>query len=248
MPMSPRLLRPRATGFNPASIASLQWWGDASSPGAAFTDDAATTAAGNNDGVAVLRSRLGTNLVQTTQANRPTLITNARNGRPCLRFDGLNDSLAFSSVIQQVLGQHFIAAVNLTNMQTDNSSRLMLERTSATAQNLALYLRASSGVVGGPGSFPHVYWNGGRAIVSSAVTSAAVIRWTFNSSSTAVQVNRNTEATGSAATNLTNWSSVNNSSVQQTAFDFYEGLLFSSLTATDITRVVDYLMKKWSIT
>ena len=31
MPMSPRLLRPRATGFNPKSIAGLAFWIDAGS-------------------------------------------------------------------------------------------------------------------------------------------------------------------------------------------------------------------------
>ena len=243
MPMSPRLLRPRQTGFNPRSIASLQLWIEPSSD-RVFSDSSATTAAKNGDGVAVVSSRVGTNITQTTQANRPTLITNARAGRPCLRFDGLNDSMAFSTTITQALGQHFFAVVDTTNIQTDIVARVMLDRTSATASNLALYLKI------GTGSFPqapYVYWGATRATWGASIQRAAVIRWTFDASSTAVQVDSASPVTGAAGSALTSWASVGNSSVQQPAFDLYECLLFSSLNAAEINRVTDYMMKKYAI-
>lgn len=242
MPMSPRLLRPRASGlFNPASISTLQLWAE---PSAArvFSNDAGTTAANNGDGVAVVASRTGTNLVQTTQANRPQLVTNARAGRPCLRFDGNNDSLSFSTTLAQALGQHVFAAVDTTNLQ--NAANLVfLDRTGATGSNLALYLS------GNPVRRPSVYYGSHTAISGSAVTSPAVVRWHVRTSVTEVQVSNGTTVSGGAGgAALTNWTSVTNSAAQQANFDLFELLIFSSLTAAEITTVNSYLMKKYSIT
>jgi hypothetical protein len=239
--MSPRLLRPRASGlFNPASISTLQLWAE---PSAArvFSNDAGTTAANSGDGVAVVASRTGTNLVQTTQANRPQLVTNARAGRPCLRFDGLNDSLALSTVLPQANGQHIMAVVDTTNISNAFGQFIFMQRTSATAQNLAFYMRQQD-------DRPFVYWNGTRATWGAAVRRAAVVRWTFNASATALQVDAGTPATGAAGSILTNWSSVNDSASQTSGFDLYELLIFSSLAAADITTVTNYLMRKYSIT
>lgn len=242
MPMSPRLLRPRASGlFNPASISTLQLWAEPSAT-RVFSNDAGTTAANNGDGVAVVTSRTGTNLVQTIQANRPQLVTNARYGRPCLRFDGLNDSLSFSSALAQSLGQHIFAAVDTTNLQ--NAANLVfLERTGASGSNLAIYLS------GNQNRRPSVYYGIHRAIWGAAVTAPAVVRWHVRTSVTEVQVNNQITVSGDAGTaSLTNWTSVTNSAVQQAQFDLFELLIFSSITATEITTVNNYLMLKYRIT
>jgi hypothetical protein len=73
--MSPRLLRPRATGFNPKSIAGLITWID-------FADTAAVTLDGSNKISAVTdKSGSGYNGTQTTSANR--LGVSTLNGRQC---------------------------------------------------------------------------------------------------------------------------------------------------------------------
>jgi hypothetical protein len=243
MAMNPRLLRPLATGFNPKSIPGLLMWSDASDQSRAFSDDAATTLAANDVGVAVLKSKVGPDLAQTILANRPTYKTGLRAGKAGLRFDGINDSMPFSSTITQALGQHIFAAVDTTSLQ--NSLNLVfLERSSASGFNLALYLSASTGSA----RQPSVYYGAHRATWGAAVTAPAVIRWHYATSLTEVQVNNQTTVSGvTGVAALTNWNSVANSSVQQAAFDLFELLIYSSLTATQVAAVNNYLMKRWSI-
>lgn len=237
--MNPRLLRPLATGLNPKNIPGLLLWADASDQSRAFSDDAATTAAANDSGVAVLQSKVGPNLTQTIEANRPTYKTSLRAGKAGLRFDGLNDSMAFSSTITQVVGQHVFAVVDTTSIGT--GSRVFLERSSASGLNLALYLGGSAN------SRPAVYWAGFRASWGSDVQGPAVVRWHFNPGLTEVQVNNQTTVSGFGAVNLTNWSGVNNSASQQSACDLFELLIYSSLTAAQVANVNNYLLKRWSI-
>jgi len=89
MPMNPRLLRPLATGFNPASIAGIANWWDA--------NDAATlTTTGSPIEVSEWRSKAGLKnaATQTTPENRPTTTTVA--GRTAILFDGSNDGFSFT--------------------------------------------------------------------------------------------------------------------------------------------------------
>lgn len=95
MAMSPRLLVPRATGFNPKSIPGLALWLDAQASNTLF--DAETggspTAADGEVGRWVDKSGNTRNVTQGTPNNRPRLKTGIVNGRNVLRFDGSNDLL-----------------------------------------------------------------------------------------------------------------------------------------------------------
>lgn len=75
-----------AAAFSPASIPGLQLWLDASQ------------IVGLNDGDAVgTLTDLSSNAWQATQATaskKPTYLTNIKNGRPVIRFDGVDDILA----------------------------------------------------------------------------------------------------------------------------------------------------------
>jgi hypothetical protein len=80
MPMSPRLLRPRATGFNPKSISGLQLWLDAS-------DQSTLTLNGTT--VSEWRSKAGSiSIAQGTASAQPTLLGSYYLGRSALTFDG----------------------------------------------------------------------------------------------------------------------------------------------------------------
>ncbi len=87
MPMNPRLLRPKATGFNPASISGIVHWWDA--------NDAASLLF-NSGFVESWTSKAGTKTVasQTTPNNRPA--TTTVNGQVALQFDGTNDGFDFT--------------------------------------------------------------------------------------------------------------------------------------------------------
>ena len=80
MSMSPRLLRPRASGFDPKSIAGLANWWDAS---------AASTVTLNGTTVSSWANRAsGPALAQGTAGAQPTYTTAGVNGKNVLTFDG----------------------------------------------------------------------------------------------------------------------------------------------------------------
>ncbi len=89
MSMSPRLLRPRATGFSPKSIAGLQLWLDAA--------DSSTITTGTGVSEWRDKSSTGSKWAQETGNNQPATGTATINGNNVLVFDGTNDSLTASA-------------------------------------------------------------------------------------------------------------------------------------------------------
>lgn len=85
MSMSPRLLRPRATGFNPKNISGIVAWFDA--------DDVSTFTLTGSD-VSEWRDKSGNGYAvsQPTGNNQPARTGTVR-GRACIDFDGTNDCL-----------------------------------------------------------------------------------------------------------------------------------------------------------
>ena len=92
MPMSPRLLRPRQTGFDPRSIAGLAAWWD-------FADSSSITLNGGNISQILDKSGAGRIASQSTALNQPALTSNAQNGRSMATFDNLRTHLAYQSDI-----------------------------------------------------------------------------------------------------------------------------------------------------
>lgn len=82
--MSPRLLRPVASGFNPKSISSLAMWLDG--------NDASSITLVSSAVSEWKDKASGKVFAQTTANNRPTLTT--INGKTALAFDGSNDTLS----------------------------------------------------------------------------------------------------------------------------------------------------------
>jgi hypothetical protein len=94
-PMSPRTLRPTASGFNPKSIAGLALWLDAQDGSTMFDADTGGSPVAADAGVGRWLDKSGTSrhVVQSVANNRPLLTTGIVNGRSVLRFDGSNDIL-----------------------------------------------------------------------------------------------------------------------------------------------------------
>ena len=91
MPMSPRTLRPRQTGFDPRSISGLVAWLDAS--------DASTVTVAT--GVSEWRNKITGTSIAATQGvtnNQPAYQLAARNGKNSIYFDGTNDGLALGDL------------------------------------------------------------------------------------------------------------------------------------------------------
>lgn len=88
MPMSPRLLRPRASGaFTPRSISGLAAWYDAA--------DASTLTIATGVSQWADKSGNGRTLRQSTGNNQPLSTTRTLNGKTVLEFDGTNDVLSY---------------------------------------------------------------------------------------------------------------------------------------------------------
>jgi len=91
MPMNPRLLVPRATGFNPKSLPGLKIWLDAGK------SSSLTMNGGDVSQVDDLSGN-GFHASQIAGADQPTLNSTGFNGKPTLEFD-LTDSLVSSATI-----------------------------------------------------------------------------------------------------------------------------------------------------
>jgi hypothetical protein len=89
MAMSPRLLRPVATGFDPRRISGLLAWYDPQ------VSSSYTTATGVSEWRDL--SGNGHTLTQSTPNNQPALST--INGKTAFAFDGSNDEMIASSVV-----------------------------------------------------------------------------------------------------------------------------------------------------
>ena len=140
--MSPRLLRPLASGFNPKSISGLALWLDASAPGSLFQDTSAATAATANPNPVGYWKDLsgnGKNATQGTANNRPIISPAFRNGRTVLRFDGINsldaDFLEFTATaVQTVFAVCYVntAAGSLNSLIGNSSGSPDIRRDSNT--------------------------------------------------------------------------------------------------------------------
>lgn len=88
MAMNPRLLRPRASGFDPRRISSIAGWWDAS-------DSSTVTLNGTSVSQLNDKSGLGRNASQGTAANQPG--TTTINSKNAMLFDGSNDHLTLGA-------------------------------------------------------------------------------------------------------------------------------------------------------
>jgi hypothetical protein len=96
MAMNPRLLVPRASGFDPRRIAGLIGWWDFSDPALLRQTTAgatAVTADGDVVGYAIDKSGNNRPMASNNDARRPTYKTNILNGRSAIRFDGADDAI-----------------------------------------------------------------------------------------------------------------------------------------------------------
>lgn len=192
MGMSPRLLRPRATGFNPKSISGLTAWFDA--------DDASTFTL-NGTAVSEWRDKSGNGYAvsQGTSNNQPVR-TGTVLGRATIDFDGSNDCL-FSdstglaaslsgdkSLTAFIVGQmHTTAEAAVNNLgawvsfgSTSSSTPLFYVRAAADSGNFQLVIRNDASSTTG-GMFVS------SDLVGGASPSSFVVSLTSPSQGTAVQ-------------------------------------------------------------
>jgi hypothetical protein len=94
--MSPRLLRPRATGFNPKSISGLKLWLDVANT-SSLTFNGSTVSQVND------LSGNGFHATQGTANNQPTYQATGANGKPTLFIDSTDTLTSTATVADYVL-------------------------------------------------------------------------------------------------------------------------------------------------
>lgn len=238
MAMNPRLLRPRATGFNPKAIPGLQIWVDAS---------VASSVTLNSGNVSQIDDLSGNSrhLAQGTAANQPAYLTNGRNGKNVIDYGAttgksLVQTLASAFTLAQPVtffwafktpasGGYTVSDV--TNAAFDGTGRLN------TYGNAGNEVRFDAGT------------NNFTAITADAWH---VMTCTFNGASSVRRINTTTGTTINTGTR-----SFNNRLVLGANFAFGSslrsligecGMYSGTLTDSQHTALLKYLANKWAVT
>lgn len=250
MPMNGRLLRPKSSFVNPASISGLIGWYDSADTAsmAQNTDGTGAVTAGTQVGYWKDKSKTAAHLTQSTAANRPTWTANAVNGRTALVFDGTNDTLAITS---GYTAQNSLAG--LTRFMVGASSQNCISATtggsgpthSFQAFGLKIYTYSASGVqvqASEPSIMPlRVY----ASVFSGAALSLNIY---FNNVLQSIVGTGGTigSTTGSGGTGLYIGSNLGLNNFHGGAIAEY--VAFNKvLNAAEMKLVYEYLKKKWGL-
>lgn len=242
MPMSPRLLRPRASGFNPRSISGLALWLDAA--------DSATITTATGVSIWADKSGNGRNATQTTGGKQPVR-TKTINGKSVITFQGTDDTMQ-------------IAANSAFNA---NSQTLIIVAKQTAAANHSLWFKgdsnAAEGVIIRYRTFDD-FWlyqrndNSGETLrqFPNTPTVARVYSIVLQPNSQAGFVNGTTASPTGTATaahtydnNSGPWLGSRRDIGEYLDGDICEILHWSrALSTTERSRVERYLGSKWGIT
>jgi hypothetical protein len=146
MPMSPRLLRPRAAGgFNPKTVSGLVGWWDPSDSATVTTVSGAVSQLNDKSG-------LGRNATQGTANNRPSY-SGTINGKNVMTFDGTNDFMVTGLESNTLTGFATFfcvcqASADWTDADANNKSPLYGRNSSDLGASYGLTLSTISGNLG----------------------------------------------------------------------------------------------------
>jgi hypothetical protein len=254
MAMSPRLLRPRATGFNPKSISGLAAWYDASD------STTVTTATGVSQWTD--KSGNGRTLVQSVGLDQPTR-TATINGKSAIVFDGTNHYLScmggsFSNQTMFIVARRDATAAasaamfsyrasatngsaNLPALTADSDSGFTLTFGSASVENLGLNPQPSGSVV---------YYKNGAIVATGTVSGIGSQCYSVAPYPNTTDVNLLTIFSGSTAAGAKNFAVGCDcfSSSRTYGMTLGEILIYSAvLTAAQRSSVERALGSKWGI-
>lgn len=245
MGMSPRLLRPRASGFNPKSLANLAGWWDASVTASLLQLSTGSTAVSATDdpvGYWADQSGNGRHLTQSTTNNRPFYKPATLNNLATLAFDGSNDTLGASFTLAQPC-HHFIV-FRFQDAYTSGNPRVF----DGFGVNAGFYRASALSMV----------LNYGASNDNADVTDAEMQTfgvWDTEANGTASFIRRAGVRRDSADTNIGTGSPsgirlamFNNGFSAPGKISVAEVLIYSrALSASEATRVRTYLGKKWNL-
>jgi hypothetical protein len=243
MSMSPRLLRPRASGgFDPKSIAGLIAWFDAADAMALGPTSSGVGAVSNNGPVKFLKdkSESGLNLTQAgADSVAPTFLSSSQNGLPALSFDGLDriDTSDGNVVMTAPFTFFLVAKANITG----------------TTRACGIDSVRSIGPFGSGNTQWGFFSAGGIKSFNVSATSASVLAMTCTPSLGVVLYGNGVQAeSGTASSVSASGFALGAQASGSTTFLtglVYECLSYNSvLSSLRLNAVSKYLGKKWGVT
>jgi hypothetical protein len=235
MSMSPRLMRPRATGFSPKTLTGLLVWMDAN-------DSSTYTIA---TGVSEWRDKSGNgrSFIQGVGNNQPIISATKQNGKSLLEFDGGNDQLQATGNWLQIASCTLFAAYR----RTGGAYGGILTSSGSSDNSPGILVDSSRGSMRGYAN--QAYENVGAAdsfhIVSGTVTSGTVVTYTNGTQASTTAVS------GSLGVDQTTTSI---GTYRQAASNFFAGYIGEILawnrvlTTTERQTVERWLGKRWGVT
>lgn len=252
MPMSPRLLRPRASGaFNPKSISGLVGWWDPSDSATVTTVSGAVSQLNDKSG-------LGRNATQGTANNRPSY-SGTINGKNVMTFDGTNDRLVTGLESATLTGfATFFCVCQVSSGWSDataNNKTPLYGRDSTTSNSYGINLSTISGNLA-----LNVQWRGAgfNALNGPTVTKGVpqLLTCALNATTRFRRVNGTSADVAVAGTAGTNSAAGNYLTIGEdpTQLRYWSDLIGEilvydrTLTTDEIKKIESYLGKKYGIT
>jgi len=243
MAQSPRVLRPKATGFNPKSISGLKLWLDATDAG---------TITLNGSLVSEWRDKSGNafHFSQGTSNNQPSY-TGTINGKAAIAFDGTNDGLdrlsATNSTVADATGACAFVVYEING--TDSQYAAFKTHTNSSGHDLF------------NGTTYHAYFRAARLTTSPAPPSTGRVLLSSSSNvstdTQSLRVNGSVYVSQTCATTFAAWRALSGG-LANWGVGYDASYLLGSVgevivvgravTATEISAVEKYLAKKWGVT
>lgn len=231
--------RGRLGGVLPSDVTGLKLWLDA--------DDLSTITKDGSDFVSQWndKSAEGNNVSQATGSLQPKWINSVQNGKPIIRFDGVDDGLQRTSFTGGAILQGFTYFI-IAKIGTATNSGYVIDGGSAT--------RAIIYTTGTPSPNDTYHWNAGTDSnpITPKITSTFVlysVQW--NGASSKFEINESTISTdniGSGSMNGVTLGRRYTGGPSALDIDYAEVLFYDSiLSASDHQAVENYLKTKWGV-
>lgn len=232
MAMSPRLLRPRATGFSPKNIAGLAFWFDAA-------DAASITLNSGNVSSWADKSGNGRNATQGVALNQPTYSSSVQNGKAGIIFP--------SSTWLRTSGANFTLSQPATFF-------VAFRMTTNTAGSWALFdgINTRMHFYGNSSASGQMFAGSNGTLQTLGAGSNFVALMNFNGASSQIALNTKSliSAGNPGSTSLSlaiNIGANNGNASSFGGYVFELGAYAKTLSASEVTAVASYLGAKWGV-
>jgi hypothetical protein len=221
--------------FDPRTIPSVKLWLDASRITGLVDGDPVGTwsdLSGN-----------GFDLAQATGSKKPTYKTGIQNGRPVVRFDGVDDALTRAS--------RFVTSGNFTVLiafkSTAANSRLLLQGTGASSSFIGVFTASQKLSVLADGT---TIATGSATLSTSSWYTVSLVYDAAASPKTVAYVNGTQDLTQNLSANYTGDKTALGANVTESSFltgDVGEVIICTTaLSAADRQRAENYLRSRWA--